>query len=202
MDAPNDTTVFPFAGRHLTTSRAWMSSATQTIAHSGGAVGVYIHKSSHFHLPDDDAIPVIMIGPGTGIAPFRAFLEEREMRGATGKNWLFFGDRHESTDFLYRDEILAWQTSGLLTKLDLAWSRDGDNKVYVQHLIEKEGETFFKWLEKGAVIFVCGDASRMAADVEKAILDLIKRELKSDDEGAAEYLDGLKKHGRYQRDVY
>ncbi|MEM6898217.1 MAG: flavodoxin domain-containing protein [Pseudomonadota bacterium] len=169
---------------------------------TGGTVGVYVHKSSHFHLPDDDALPVIMIGPGTGIAPFRAFLEEREMRGATGKNWLFFGDQHEATDFLYRDEILAWQRSGLLTELDLAWSRDGQEKVYVQHLIRKAAETFFNWLEEGAAIFVCGDASRMAADVEKAILNVIKCELKSDDDGATAYLDNLKKQGRYQRDVY
>ena len=110
-----------------------------------GSVGVYVHRSSHFHLPEDDSIPLIMIGPGTGIAPFRAFLEEREIRGAKGQNWLFFGDQHQKTDFLYRDDITAWQQSGLLNKTSLAWSRDNKDKVYVQHLIKQEGAVFFDW---------------------------------------------------------
>ena len=109
----------------------------------GGSLGVYVQRSGHFHLPQDDTTPVIMIGPGTGIAPFHAFVEEREMRGATGKNWLFFGDQHEATDYLYKDELENWKETGLLTNLSLAWSRDGADKVYVQHLIEKEGRPIF-----------------------------------------------------------
>ena len=168
----------------------------------GGSVGVYVQRSSHFHLPDDDTKPVIMIGPGTGIAPFHAFLEEREMRKASGKNWLFFGDQHEKTDFLYGDEIKAWSESGLLTKASLAWSRDGAEKTYVQHLIEKEGEAFFAWLEEGAAIYVCGDASRMASDVDKAIRTVIQTYAKTDEVGADTYMDQLAKDHRYQRDVY
>ncbi|MEM6971241.1 MAG: flavodoxin domain-containing protein [Pseudomonadota bacterium] len=168
----------------------------------GGTVGVYVQRSAHFHLPEDDSVPVIMIGPGTGIAPFRAFLEEREMHGATGRNWLFYGDRHEATDFLYREEVAAWTESGLLDRASLAWSRDGADKVYVQHLIEREGETFFAWLEEGAAIYICGDASRMAPDVEAAILWAISTHGGHDEAGAAAYLDAMKKAHRYQRDVY
>ncbi|SFR07581.1 diflavin oxidoreductase [Poseidonocella sedimentorum] len=168
----------------------------------GATVGVYIQRSAHFHAPADDASPLIMIGPGTGIAPFRAFLEEREMRGATGPNWLFFGDQHEATDYLYRDEIADWQVSGLLTRASLAWSRDGAEKVYVQHLIKREGAEFFGWLESGGAIYICGDATRMAADVEAAILAVIAEHGKMDAEAARVYLDVLAKSHRYQRDVY
>ncbi|MEM6943714.1 MAG: flavodoxin domain-containing protein [Pseudomonadota bacterium] len=168
----------------------------------GGSVGVYVQKSAHFHLPIDDATPLIMIGPGTGIAPFRAFIEEREVRGASGKHWLFFGDQHEATDFLYADEMTAWAEQGTLSKLSLAWSRDGKDKVYVQHLIERDAETFFEWLEAGAAIYVCGDASRMAADVDAAIRRVIGRCAGLDDAGVDVYVDALKKAHRYQRDVY
>ncbi|MEM1343491.1 MAG: flavodoxin domain-containing protein [Pseudomonadota bacterium] len=168
----------------------------------GGSVGVYVQKSGHFHIPADDTVPLIMIGPGTGIAPFRAFLEEREMRGATGKNWLFFGDQHAACDYLYDDEIRGWSESGLLGKLSLAWSRDGASKVYVQHLIEEEGEAFFEWLEAGAAIYVCGDASRMAADVDQAIKAVVARWGDMDDTAAEVYVEALKKDHRYQRDVY
>ena len=169
---------------------------------AGGSLGVYLHASSHFHIPADDASPLIMIGPGTGIAPFRAFLEEREMRGAAGKNWLFFGDQHEATDFLYRDEIAAWTESGVLDKASLAWSRDGAEKVYVQHLIEREGAEVFAWLEAGGSIYVCGDASRMASDVDAAIHRVVAEQGGLDEAGAAAYVDMLKKAHRYQRDVY
>ena len=168
---------------------------------AGGSLGVYIQKAGHFYLPEDDATPLIMIGPGTGIAPFRAFLEEREMRGASGKNWLFFGDQHASCDFLYEETLSAWRDTGLLTKLDLAWSRDGAQKVYVQHLIEANGAEFFAWLQDGAAIYICGDATRMAADVEAAILNVIAAHGPSDVEAPA-YLEGLKSSHRYQRDVY
>lgn len=169
---------------------------------AGGNVGVYMQTSAHFHIPDNDEAPLIMIGPGTGIAPFRAFLEEREMREAKGENWLFFGDQHEAQDYLYRDEINAWQSSGLLSELSLAWSRDTDKKVYVQTHIKEQGEQFFNWLEKGAYIYICGDASRMAADVDKAIRDVIATQGGLDEAGVEAYMQKLTSEHRYQRDVY
>jgi sulfite reductase (NADPH) flavoprotein alpha-component len=168
----------------------------------GGTVGVYLQRSAHFHIPDNNDIPLIMIGPGTGIAPFRAFLEEREARQAKGKNWLFFGDQHEAEDFLYRDQILAWHASGLLSNLSLAWSRDSGTKVYVQTLIKQQGAEFFKWLEEGAAIYICGDASRMAADVDKALHEVIAEQGGLDNAGAKAYIAKLAAEHRYQRDVY
>ncbi|MEP5762406.1 MAG: flavodoxin domain-containing protein, partial [Litoreibacter sp.] len=169
---------------------------------AGGMVGVYVQKSSHFHPPSDDSVPLIMIGPGTGIAPFRSFLEEREARGADGKNWLFFGDQHEATDYLYRDSLEAWQENGVLDELSLAWSRDGHEKVYVQTLLEQRGDDVFAWLEAGAAIYICGDASRMAVDVEKALLRIIAKGKNVDEVGAQAYLDDMSANHRYQRDVY
>ncbi|MEL6582655.1 MAG: flavodoxin domain-containing protein [Pseudomonadota bacterium] len=169
---------------------------------AGSMVGVYVQKSSHFHPPADDTTPLIMIGPGTGIAPFRAFLEERQARGATGKNWLFFGDHHEASDYLYRDEIEAYAESGLLTELSLAWSRDGADKVYVQTLMEARKDEVFAWLEEGGAVYVCGDASRMAADVEKALLNIIAHGLGAGEAEALSYLEKMSAEHRYQRDVY
>ncbi|MEO1026493.1 MAG: flavodoxin domain-containing protein [Pseudomonadota bacterium] len=169
---------------------------------AGGMVGVYVQKSAHFHPPADDSRPLIMIGPGTGIAPFRAFLEEREARGATGKNWLFFGDQHAACDYLYRVEIEAWQQSGVLDELSLAWSRDGQEKVYVQTLLEERADEVFAWLEEGAAIYICGDASRMAVDVEKALLRVIAKGMGGDMDTAKAYLDAMSADHRYQRDVY
>ena len=168
----------------------------------GGAVGVYVQRAAHFHLPADDATPLIMIGPGTGIAPFRAFLEERESRSATGRNWLFFGAQHAATDYLYREQLETWSQSGLLANLSLAWSRDSEHKVYVQHLIQEAGAEFFRWLEDGAAIYICGDATRMAADVEQAILAVIAEHGALDAAAASNYLDQLRAAQRYQRDVY
>ena len=168
----------------------------------GGSVGVYVQKSAHFHIPDDDKAPLIMIGPGTGIAPFRAFLEEREARGAEGKNWLFFGDQHEACDYLYREQIEAWQKSGVLDKASLAWSRDGSEKVYVQTLLKQDGKEVFDWLENGAAIYVCGDASRMAADVDSALKEVVSQHGGKSDDEAASYMDMLSSTHRYQRDVY
>lgn len=168
----------------------------------GGLVGVYVQKSAHFHLPADDTRPLIMIGPGTGIAPFRAFLQERQARGAPGKNWLFFGDQRADLDYLYRDQITAWQADGLLTHLSLAWSRDGADKVYVQNLLEQNAAEVFAWLQEGAAIYICGDASRMAADVEAALLRIIARGLQADEAAAQAYLSALAADHRYQRDVY
>ncbi|MEM8803597.1 MAG: hypothetical protein AAGF55_13780, partial [Pseudomonadota bacterium] len=169
---------------------------------AGGMVGVYVQKSAHFHPPADDSRPLIMIGPGTGIAPFRAFLEEREARGATGKNWLFFGDQHAACDYLYRAEIEAWQQSGVLDELSLAWSRDGQQKVYVQTLLEERADEVFAWLEESAAIYICGDASRMAVDVEKALLRVIAKGTGGDMDTAKAYLDAMSADHRYQRDVY
>ena len=136
---------------------------------AGRTVPVFVQKSHGFTVPADPASPMIMVGPGTGIAPFRAFLEERAATGATGRNWLFFGDRHAASDFLYRDELEAWQASGLLTRLDLAFSRDSDAKVYVQDRMRESAAELWKWLQQGASVFVCGDAKRMAVDVDAAL---------------------------------
>jgi sulfite reductase (NADPH) flavoprotein alpha-component len=168
----------------------------------GSNIGVYIQSSAHFHIPANDDAPLIMIGPGTGIAPFRAFLEERESRSAAGANWLFFGDQHASQDYLYRDQIEAWQANGVLNNTSLAWSRDTDQKVYVQTLIHEQGEEFFKWLEQGGYIYICGDASRMAADVDKAIREVISQHGNMDAQAADAYMDTLVNQHRYQRDVY
>ncbi len=164
-------------------------------------VPVFVHQNKAFRPPAPD-VPLIMVGPGTGIAPFRAFLQERRAIGATGRNWLFFGDQRFSTDWLYRDEIESFHRTGLLTRLDLAWSRDQSEKVYVQHrLLEQAGEVF-AWLEAGGVFYVCGDASRMAKDVDAALHEVIERAGNRSREQAAEYVKQLQASRRYQRDVY
>ena len=168
----------------------------------GNQLGVYVQAAPHFRLPEDDNAPLIMIGPGTGIAPFRAFLEEREARGASGDNWLFFGDRHAASDFLYKAQLLRWRENKLLTRLDLAWSRDGAQKVYVQTHIQENGGLFFDWLERGAHVYVCGDAARMAKDVDAAIHALIAEHGRLDQAGAAQYVKKLADERRYQKDVY
>ena len=167
-----------------------------------GSAGVYVHTNRNFRLPAAGATPVILIGPGTGIAPFRAFLGERRATGATGRNWLFFGDQREATDFLYRDELLAWRDDGLLTRLDLAWSRDQADKLYVQHRMLAQAAELWAWLEAGAHVYVCGDASRMAKDVHAALLQVIETAGGRTPEAAAEYIDALAASRRYQRDVY
>ena len=168
----------------------------------GGRVGVYVHKAPHFHLTDDDDAPVIMVGPGTGIAPFRAFLEERRARDAKGPNWLFFGDQHEATDYLYRDELAAMTDDGTLDRLSLAWSRDGKDKVYVQSLMRKQADELFDWMEHGGHFYVCGDASRMAGDVDATLRSVIAEKKGLDEAGVQAYMDALVAAGRYQRDVY
>lgn len=167
-----------------------------------GSAGVYVHANRNFRLPAEGATPVIMIGPGTGIAPFRAFLGERRATGATGRNWLFFGDQREAMDFLYRDELLAWRDDGLLTRLELAWSRDQADKLYVQHRMLAQAAELWAWLEAGAHIYVCGDASRMAKDVHAALLTVLQTAGGRTPETATAYLDGLVASRRYQRDVY
>jgi len=172
----------------------------------GERVGVYVHKSPHFQLTDNDLAPIIMCGPGTGIAPFRAFLEERQARqagGATiGESWLFFGDQHEKTDFLYREQLAEMQTDGTLSRLSLAWSRDSDAKVYVQDLMRESGAELFTWFERGAHFYICGDAARMAGDVDKALRQIVAEHGGMDDQAASAWVDAMAREGRYQRDVY
>ncbi len=155
-----------------------------------------------FRVPEDNSLPMIMVGPGTGVAPFRAFLQEREVRQATGKNWLFFGDRNAATDFIYREELEAMQASGILTRLDLAFSRDQQEKIYVQDRMREYGAELFAWLEQGGYFFVCGDAYRMAKDVDKALHDVIAKHGKMTEQQVVDYVNQLKKDKRYVRDVY
>ncbi|QBK26575.1 assimilatory sulfite reductase (NADPH) flavoprotein subunit [Ureibacillus thermophilus] len=166
----------------------------------GDCVQVYVQKNPNFKLPDDET-PIIMIGPGTGVAPFRAFIQEREERGASGENWLFFGEQHFMTDFLYQKEWLNWLKNGVLTKLDVAFSRDQEEKVYVQHKMLKKAKEFYEWLEKGAAVYICGDKG-MAKDVQETIIQIIQEQGNKSREEAEAYLEELRKQKRYQRDVY
>lgn len=163
---------------------------------------IFIQPSQHFHVPEDGRSPLIMVGPGTGIAPFRGFLQEREACGDTGKNWLFFGEQHAATDFYYQEDILCWQKQGLLTELSLAFSRDQGRKIYVQDLMREQGEKIWRWLEEGAYFYVCGDASRMAKDVDQALRDIIREHGKCDDGETVNYIRKLNMAKRYLRDVY
>jgi sulfite reductase (NADPH) flavoprotein alpha-component len=164
--------------------------------------GVFVHTNPAFRLPADNSVPVIMVGPGTGIAPFRAFLEERKATGAEGKNWLFFGNPYQATDYLYQNELEAFAKDGTLSRIDLAWSRDQKQKIYVQDLMLKEGAELWKWLEGGAAFYVCGDASRMAKDVDAALHTIAQDHGKLSEEQATAYISQLKKEKRYLRDVY
>jgi sulfite reductase (NADPH) flavoprotein alpha-component len=168
----------------------------------GSKFPIFLHSNASFRMPADTSAPVIMIGPGTGIAPFRAFLEERQATGQTGENWLFFGEQRAALDFLYKDQFLAMHKDGVLTRLDTAFSRDQAQKVYVQDKMQEHAAELYAWLERGAYFYVCGDASRMAKDVESALLDVIAKGSNGTLERAAEYLAGMKKQKRYQRDVY
>lgn len=167
-----------------------------------GTVPVFFQPAPHFKLPDDPDKDIILCGPGTGIAPFRAFLEEREAIGAKGRNWLLFGNPHESSDFLYRDQLLAMKERGVLDRLDLAWSRDGDAKVYVQDKMREAGAELWDWLSAGAHFYVCGDAKRMAKDVDRALHDIAAVHGRLGESGAADFVKRLVKEKRYQRDVY
>lgn len=164
-------------------------------------VAIFPQPSKHFRLPEDDATPIIMIGPGTGIAPFRAFLEEREVRGASGRNWLFFGEQQAASDFYYREQLLAWESSGHL-RLSTAFSRDQPQKIYVQQRLLEQGAELWRWLEDGAWVYVCGDAQRMARDVDAALRLVVAAQGGMNDEAAAAWVEALGKAGRYRRDVY
>ncbi|KTG22182.1 sulfite reductase [NADPH] flavoprotein alpha-component [Pseudoalteromonas sp. XI10] len=171
-------------------------------AEEGCKVKVFSEHNDNFRLPANDETPIIMVGPGTGIAPFRAFLQERDAREASGKNWLFFGNPHFTQDFLYQVEIQGYLKSGLLTKVDVAFSRDQAEKVYVQDKLRKNSQEVFAWLEAGAHLYICGDANRMAKDVHQALVDIIKENSGKDDEQAEQYLKDLRSANRYQKDVY
>ncbi|WP_180343681.1 assimilatory sulfite reductase (NADPH) flavoprotein subunit [Aeromonas veronii] len=167
-----------------------------------GEVRVFVEHNDNFRLPQNPDTPVIMVGPGTGIAPFRAFMQEREAQGAEGKNWLFFGNPHFTQDFLYQVEWQRYVKSGLLSKISLAFSRDQANKIYVQDRLREAGLELYQWLEAGAHFYVCGDANKMAKDVQEALLDVIAEHGHKSREEAEEYLSELRRAKRYQRDVY
>jgi sulfite reductase (NADPH) flavoprotein alpha-component len=166
------------------------------------AVKLFVQPSRGFKLPADGAVPIIMVGPGTGIAPFRAFLEERQTSGARGKNWLFFGEQKRAVDFLYEDQLLNWRKEGHLTRFDAAFSRDQVEKIYVQHLMLEHSGQVWGWLQEGAYFYVCGDASRMAKDVDAALHTIAERAGGLTSDGAREFVNRLKTEKRYQRDVY
>jgi sulfite reductase (NADPH) flavoprotein alpha-component len=168
----------------------------------GDELKVYVQKAHGFALPQDPNTPIIMIGPGTGIAPFRAFLHDRRATGAPGKNWLFFGHQRSECDFFYSDELNAMKTSGLLTRMSLAWSRDGDKKFYVQDRMREVGREVWTWLAEGANIYICGDAKRMAKDVERALVDIVAQFGARSTDEAVRFVAELKKAGRFQQDVY
>ena len=168
----------------------------------GSKAEVFVTTNKKFKLPVNNETPIIMVGPGTGIAPFRAFIEERKATNATGKNWLFFGDQHYSTDFLYQSEWQNYLNEGILTKLDVAFSRDQKEKIYVQNRMLENSRELFAWLEKGAYFYVCGDATHMANDVDDALHDIIEKEGGLEQEDAKAYVKKLKDEKRYLRDVY
>jgi sulfite reductase (NADPH) flavoprotein alpha-component len=171
-------------------------------AQTGDKLRVYVQKAQHFALPADPAKPIIMVGPGTGVAPFRAFLQERQATKASGPNWLFFGHQRSNYDFFYEEELLAMRASGLLTRLTLAWSRDGEEKIYVQHRMRETGRDLWAWIKEGAHIYVCGDALRMAKDVENALTAVVSEHGRHSPQDAARFIADLKNSGRYQTDVY
>ncbi len=194
-----DTVRYEALGRErLGVASTWLGGRIQET----GEMLVYVQKAHNFALPADGATPIVMVGPGTGVAPFRAFLHERMATAAPGPAWLFFGHQREAHDFFYRDEWEMLRRQGLLTNLSLAWSRDGAAKIYVQHRIREAGAELFSWFEQGAHFYVCGDAKRMARDVEAAVRDVAMAHGGMGTEAAAAWLAGLKQAGRYQADVY
>jgi sulfite reductase (NADPH) flavoprotein alpha-component len=168
----------------------------------GDTIPVFVQANKHFHLPESSDQDIIMVGPGTGIAPFRSFLQERAVNKGTGQSWLFFGDQHAASDFLYQDELEKYQQDGILTKLDAAFSRDTTQKVYVQTKMLEHSKELFEWLEKGAYFYVCGDKEYMAKDVNETLINVIENEGSMSREEAEAYLKDMQKQGRYQRDVY
>ena len=168
----------------------------------GAQVPAFIHSAKHFRLPDDPATPIIMIGVGTGLAPYRGYLQEREAIGASGRNWLFFGEQRRAANFYHEAELTAYAASGLLTRFDTAFSRDQASKIYVQHRIREQGREVWAWLNEGAYLYVCGDAERMAPDVDAAFHAVVEEHGGLSKEAAAEYVANLRTQKRYRRDVY
>ena len=168
----------------------------------GDKVSIYLKKNPNFKFPKTEDTPVIMIGPGTGIAPFRSYIQEKEELELGNKSWLFFGEQHFTTDFLYQTEWQTWLKDGVLTKMNLAFSRDTEEKVYVQHRIEENGEELYQWIKEGAAIYVCGDEKNMAKDVHQSLLNVIQKEGHYNEEEAETFLTKLKKDKKYQRDIY
>lgn len=168
----------------------------------GDTLPVYVQNNQNFKLPENPDTPIIMVGPGTGVAPFRSFMQEREEIGAEGKSWMFFGDQHFVTDFLYQTEWQKWLKDGVLTKMDVAFSRDTEEKVYVQHRMKEHSKELFEWLEQGAVVYICGDEKHMAHDVHQTLIDIIEKEGGLSREKAESYLADMQQTKRYQRDVY
>jgi len=164
--------------------------------------GVFIHTAKHFRLPEDPNTPIIMVGPGTGVAPFRAYIQERKVTGAKGKNWLFFGEQTRAKDFLYEQELAALQADGVLNRLDVAFSRDQANKIYVQDKMRESAKEVWAWLQEGAHFYVCGDGARMAKDVDTELHRIAETEGGKSPEEAAAYVEALKKEKRYKKDVY
>jgi len=167
-----------------------------------GEVPVFVQPSKHFRLPADGDVPIIMIGPGTGVAPFRAFLQERRALGHQGRNWLFFGEQHAASDFYYQDELQGMQRDGLLSHLSLAFSRDQAQKIYVQDRIREHGAELWRWLQEGAQLYICGDASHMAKDVDQALRQVAHRHGGLGVESAVDYWRRMSEQKRYLRDVY
>ena len=182
--------------------RVGAGSATMTAAlPAGSQVAVFLAPNPSFRLPADD-VPVIMVGPGVGVAPFRSFLRERRSRSATGLNWLFFGDQHETCDFLYRDEIRGWQQDGLLSRLSTAFSRDQEHKVYVQDKLREQGADVYAWLQDGAHFYICGDGVRMSQAVEAALVEVVATHGAMSEDAAWDYVGDLKRQRRFSQDVY
>lgn len=169
---------------------------------AGKSISTYIQRTLRFRLPSDPSVPIIMVGPGTGIAPFRAFLEERRVNGVRGKTWLFFGNPRMTTDFLYKDELESFLADGTLTRLDTAFSRDQEHKVYVQHRMQENAAELWRWLKDGAYFYVCGDASRMAKDVDRTLKEIVARQGRLSGVAAQREVDQMISDGRYVRDVY
>lgn len=168
----------------------------------GDTLPVFVQVNKHFYLPESGDKDIIMVGPGTGIAPFRSFIQERAVNKATGRSWLFFGDQHAASDFLYQSELEKYQQDGVLTRLDTAFSRDTAQKIYVQHKMLEHSKELFEWIEKGAYFYVCGDKEHMAKDVNEALITVIEKEGTMARDAAEAYLKDMQKQGRYQRDVY
>jgi sulfite reductase (NADPH) flavoprotein alpha-component len=179
-----------------------VSSFIENVGTNGATVPIYIHRNPGFRLPSDPRTPIVMVGPGTGVAPFRAFLAEREIMGGGGSNWLLFGDRNFDTDFLYQSEWLEARKRGTLTRIDVAFSRDQTEKIYVQDRLRENGAMLWAWLQEGAHLYLCGDAERMAPGVQTALLEIVRAHGALTDDAAAEYVLDMQRNRRYQKDVY